>query len=85
MHPINKSHIFGPPRRHMYTIEWQKRGLPHVLQLVWLVNKIRPNQIDRVILAELPAKDPILYKIVETYGIRPLRDFKPELAMYSRF
>ncbi|XP_045455661.1 uncharacterized protein LOC123665392 [Melitaea cinxia] len=34
LHLINKSHIFGPPRCHMYTIEWQKRGLPHVQLLV---------------------------------------------------
>ncbi|XP_018803852.1 PREDICTED: uncharacterized protein LOC108978162 [Bactrocera latifrons] len=66
---INKSHIFCPPRFHMYTIEWQKRGLPHVHLLVWLVNKIRPNQIDRVISAELPDKDedPILYEIVKKH------------------
>ncbi|XP_050357851.1 uncharacterized protein LOC126778406 [Nymphalis io] len=71
LHLINKSHIFGPPRCHMYTIEWQKRGLPHVHLLVWLVNKIRPNQIDRVISAELPDKDedPILYEIVKKHMI----------------
>ncbi|CAG4932716.1 unnamed protein product [Colias eurytheme] len=71
LHLINKSHIFGPPRCHMYTIEWQKRGLPHVHLLVWLVNKIRPNQIDRVISAELPDKDedPILYEIVKKHVV----------------
>ncbi|XP_035211307.1 uncharacterized protein LOC118185544 [Stegodyphus dumicola] len=55
----------------MYTIEWQKRGLPHVHLLVWLVNKIRPNQIDRVISAELPDKDedPILYEIVKKHMV----------------
>lgn len=71
LHLIKKSHIFGLPRCHMYTIEWQKRGLPHVHLLVWLVNKIRPNQIDRVISAELPDKDkdPILYEIVKKHMV----------------
>ncbi|GBP03678.1 hypothetical protein EVAR_2424_1 [Eumeta japonica] len=55
----------------MYTIEWQKRGLPHVHLLVWLVNKIRPNQIDSVISAELPVKeeDPVLFKIVNKHMV----------------
>ncbi|XP_059221065.1 uncharacterized protein LOC131995857 [Stomoxys calcitrans] len=71
LHLINKSHIFGPPRCHMYTIEWQKRGLPHVHLLVWLVNKIRPNQIDSVISAELPVKedDPVLFEIVKKHMV----------------
>lgn len=56
-----KSYIFGPPRCYMYTVEWQKRGLPHVHLLLWLINKIRPDEIDSVISAELPNKeeDPI--------------------------
>lgn len=71
LHLINKSHIFGPPRCHMYTIEWQKRGLPHMHLLVWLVNKIRPDQIDSVISAELPVKeeDPVLYEIVKKHMV----------------
>lgn len=38
----------------MYTIEWQKRRLPHSHNLFWLHKKIRPNQIDQVIRAEFP-------------------------------
>ncbi|GBP07784.1 hypothetical protein EVAR_73192_1 [Eumeta japonica] len=79
LHLINKSHIFGPLRCHMYTIEWQKRGLPHVHLLVWLVNKIRPNQMDSAISAELPVKeeDPVLFEIVKKHMVHgPLRDFK---------
>lgn len=47
----------------MYTVEWQKRGLPHIHLLLWLKNKITPNQIDNVISAELPNKedDPLLF------------------------
>ena len=39
----------------MYTIEWQKRGLPHAHILVWLKkNNISPNEIDAFISAEFP-------------------------------
>ena len=38
----------------MYSIEWQKRRLPHPHILVWLKDKIRPDQIDSIISAELP-------------------------------
>ncbi|XP_061385228.1 uncharacterized protein LOC133320601 [Danaus plexippus] len=31
-----------------------KRGLPHVHLLLWLTEKLRPNQIDEVISAEIP-------------------------------
>lgn len=38
----------------MYSIEWQKRGLPHVHILLWLKEKLRPSQIDDIISAEIP-------------------------------
>lgn len=37
---IVKHQAFGETRCHMYSIEWQKRGLPHAHILIWLVNKI---------------------------------------------
>jgi hypothetical protein len=43
----------------MYTVEFQKRGLPHAHILIWLSshNKLkRGNDIDRIISAELPNK-----------------------------
>lgn len=46
----------------MYTVEWQKRGLPHAHFLVWLAaaNKLNTTtDIDNIISAELP--DPTLY------------------------
>ncbi|XP_074109302.1 uncharacterized protein LOC141534058 [Cotesia typhae] len=60
--------IFGETRCHMYTIEWQKRGLPHVHILLWLVEKIRPESIDQIICAELPDPDinPHLYQVITT-------------------
>ena len=55
----------------MYSIEWQKRGLPHAHILIWLFEKIFPNQIDNIITAELPdpQEDPELFKIVKKHMI----------------
>ncbi|XP_057432625.1 uncharacterized protein LOC130725408 [Lotus japonicus] len=54
--------IFGPLDAGMYTIEFQKRGLPHAHILLWLSkdNKlVTTSDIDKCISAEIP--DPILY------------------------
>uniref|UniRef100_A0A8D8YMS1 ATP-dependent DNA helicase n=2 Tax=Cacopsylla melanoneura TaxID=428564 RepID=A0A8D8YMS1_9HEMI len=61
-----KFKVFGTVRCFMYSIEWQKRGLPHVHILVWLVDKISPHQVDSFISAEIPNKDqdPILFEII---------------------
>ena len=69
LHLIRKSQIFGEVRCSMYTVEWQKRGLPHAHLLIWLVTKINSNQVDSIISAEIPNPeiDPILYEIVRTH------------------
>ena len=63
---VTKSHVFGPTRCWMYSIEWQKRGLPHAHILIWLQDKIKPDQIDSVISAELPdpEQDPRLFEVI---------------------
>ena len=63
---VTKTHVFGPTRCWMYSIEWQKRGLPHAHILIWLKNKIKSDQIDSVISAELPdpQQDPRLFDII---------------------
>ncbi|GBM37037.1 hypothetical protein AVEN_129971-1 [Araneus ventricosus] len=38
----------------MYSVEWQKRGLPHIHILLRLKDKLKPNQIDNIISAEIP-------------------------------
>lgn len=63
---IVKHRLFGDVRCWMYSVEWQKRGLPHAHILLWLVEKIRPDEIDDVICAEIPDPeiDQELYDIV---------------------
>ena len=58
----------------MYTIEFQKRGLPHAHILLWLdgSNKLQNStDIDKVISAELPHPNlyPKLFKVVKSYMI----------------
>ena len=63
-----KSMVFGKPQAWLYSIEWQKRGLPYCHLLLWLIaeHRITPNKIDDVICTEIPdpAVDPELYQIV---------------------
>lgn len=40
---LTKANIFCPIRCHVFTVEWQKRGLPHVHILIWLENRILPR------------------------------------------
>ncbi|XP_075707181.1 LOW QUALITY PROTEIN: uncharacterized protein LOC142741727 [Rhinoderma darwinii] len=53
MNVLTKGKVFEETQCFMCTIEWQKRGLPHAHILIWLKEKIRPNQIDSVISAEI--------------------------------
>lgn len=50
----------------MYSVEWQKRGLLHAHILIWLVEKIRPNEVDEVISAGISNEqvDPGLHEVV---------------------
>lgn len=63
---FTKDEIFGKVKCHMLSVEWQKRGLPHCHMLLWLERKIQSDEIDSIIVAELPNKDddPILFDIV---------------------
>jgi len=60
--------IFGKRRAWLYSIESQKRGLPHAHILMWLIpeHKITPDKIDDIFCAEIPdsALDPELHQIV---------------------
>ena len=68
MELLKANMIFGKPRAWLYSVEWQKRGLPHVHILVWLIaeHKITPDKIDDCVCAEIPDPviDPELHQIV---------------------
>jgi hypothetical protein len=58
----------------LYTIEFQKRGLPHAHILIFLKGRticLNSSEIDRFISAEIPDKenDPKGYEAVENYMI----------------
>ncbi|CAN1310084.1 hypothetical protein LINPERPRIM_LOCUS27942 [Linum perenne] len=66
-------HYFGNPDLFI-TLEFQKRGLPHVHILVWLANNAKletQEQIDQIISAQLPnpTEDPIGYASVTKFMI----------------
>ena len=60
--------VFGKPQVWLYSIEWQKRGLPHCHLLLWLSadHRIIPDKIYDIICAEIPdpSVDPELHQIV---------------------
>lgn len=53
MNVIIKGKIFGKVKYHLYSIEWQKRGLPHAHILIWLEDRFDVNKIDQIISAEI--------------------------------
>ncbi|KAL4275611.1 hypothetical protein AHAS_Ahas20G0124500 [Arachis hypogaea] len=66
--------FFGPLNAGMYTIEFQKRGLPHAHMLLWLnvENNLQSVEIvDEFICVELPnpQKFPSLYNVITKYMI----------------
>ena len=60
--------VFGKAQAWLYSIEWQKCGLPHCHLLLWLSaeHRVTPDKIDDVICAEIPdpSVDPELHQIV---------------------
>lgn len=73
MHNINLYHKFIVDAT-IYTVEFQKRGLPHAHILIFLAKETIDSyhiDIDNIILAEIPDKefDPEYYKVVEEFMI----------------
>ncbi|XP_057415282.1 uncharacterized protein LOC130710142 [Lotus japonicus] len=74
MTDLKKGEFFGKVIAGMYTIEFQKRGLPHAHILLWLspADKLKTTEmIDAVICAELPDPDlyPALFECVTNYMV----------------
>lgn len=66
---IQSGTIFGPTTAILYSVEFQKRGLPHVHILVWLDKKpseITIEMIDKWISTEIPdpREDPLGYILI---------------------
>ncbi|KAF8083395.1 hypothetical protein N665_0776s0020 [Sinapis alba] len=71
---FKKGVFFPKTSAVVYTIEFQKRGLPHVHILLWLEGmkkEVTPSMIDEYISAELPDKDvdPDGFALVERHMI----------------
>ncbi|KAK9740196.1 hypothetical protein RND81_03G018300 [Saponaria officinalis] len=72
MFDFKTRHIFGRTRGAVYTIEFQKRGLPHAHILLFLHrdNKFpEVADVDKIISAEIPSKhdNPVLYDAVKEF------------------
>lgn len=84
MQLIKKDKIFGEVKAHVYVIEFQKRGLPHLHSLFWLEEEYQlrtPEAVDHVIRAEIPDKtvNARLYGIIMSNNIHgPCGKLNPE-------
>jgi hypothetical protein len=78
-----KNGIFGKAVAHIHTIEFQKRGLPHMHLLIFLdpADKIRDaHDIDSIVSAQIPdpVTQPLLYETVTSSMVHgPCGDIKP--------
>ncbi|XP_050887928.1 uncharacterized protein LOC127093069 [Lathyrus oleraceus] len=71
---LTKKHVLGRVVAYIYTIEFQKRGLPHSHILLFLHPSSKyptPDDIDKIISAEIPTEqdDKPLYDLVKTHMI----------------
>ncbi|XP_014679633.1 PREDICTED: uncharacterized protein LOC106819530, partial [Priapulus caudatus] len=72
MHML-KNGCFGDVQAWLYSVEFQKRGLPHAHILIWLnpQSKVTPQDIDLIISAEIPSPTdtPVLHELVKSHMI----------------
>ena len=85
MQLLTKHNIFGKTRCNMYTIEWQKCGLPYAHILLWLPEKIHANLTDSFIGVELPdpERDPDLFNIAKSQMVHGPCDAINSQAPYA--
>jgi len=70
IHDLTVQRILGDTQAYVYTIEFQKRGLPHMHLLLSLSPAFRPtnaDQVDTLISATWPdpEKQPLLFNIIK--------------------
>ena len=65
LHDLKERHIFGKCIGCVYTIEYQKRGLPHAHILIFLHQDDIPRCAE-LVQATIPTNDPVLGDIVRT-------------------
>ena len=54
---IRKDQLFGPVQCFVKTNEWTEKAFPHIHSLIWLVKPLMPDQIDKIICAEITLKE----------------------------
>ncbi|WVZ88745.1 hypothetical protein U9M48_035226 [Paspalum notatum var. saurae] len=69
---IREGRTFGPVLAVLYTVEFQKSGLPHIHCLVWLADgnkEFSASVVDDFICAEIPdvSTDPLGYALVDEF------------------
>ena len=71
IHDITKRNIFGKCNGYVSSVEFQKRGAPHVHIIIWLDNfQMTPYNIDNIVSAEIPvmgaigSEERVLYDLV---------------------
>ncbi len=79
LNDIYEKGIFGHTVAYVYTIEFQKRGLPHMHLLIFLHEPhklLTPEAIDSCISAEIPDPEtqPLLYETVTKYMLHACSD-----------
>ena len=83
---MNTEKLFGELRCFMYSVEWQKGGLPYV-HILLTEHRLTPDNIDNLILVEIPNpdEDPLLYNIVKSNMIHgPCGNLNSNLACMGK-
>ncbi|XP_061346430.1 uncharacterized protein LOC133292063, partial [Gastrolobium bilobum] len=81
LHDLKNGHFLGTVNARVYTVEFQKRGLPHAHILLFLHPSAKPNtglDIDNLISAEIPNKDSnlSLFAAVTSYMMHGFPHYK---------
>ena len=85
---IIKNGVLGKVAAHVYTIEFQKRGLPHMHLLIFLQEPDKlnsPDDIDKLISAQWPSccTAHVIHDCQVMHGAWPLWYFKPSCTLHG--